>query len=320
MRKLNKAMRFPIRLIPAGTQVDFAKQRTLAAALSLLLVAASVLLLTLRGLEFGIDFSGGLLMEIQAGEPLELGPLRQELTGGELGQVSLQHFGDARSVLIRAQADESTDQAALIAAIKDKLARVVEGPLDYRRSEFVGPTVGHELIGAGVKALCFAVLAILVYIWFRFEWQFGVGAVVALVHDTLLTLGFYVLAGIEFNLTSIAAILTIIGYSINDTVVIYDRIRENVRRYRKSPLSDIINRSLNETLARTILTAGTTALALVALSVLGGEVIRGFSLAILFGVVVGTYSSIYIAAPVLLRFNLRPSEMMAEEDAAAGRA
>ena len=197
-------------------------------------------------------------------------------------------------------------EGPLVAKVKTLLAGVVPGTIDYRNIEFVGPTVGHELVRSGMLATVFACLAIMAYVWFRFEWQFGIGTLLALVHDTIMVIGFYALSRFDFGLNAVAAVLTIIGYSMNDSVVIYDRIRENMRRYKKMPFNALLNQSMNETLGRTVLTSSTTLLAALALALFGGEVIRGFAWSLVFGIVVGTYSSIYISAPTLIYLRIRP--------------
>jgi preprotein translocase SecF subunit len=297
----------PIKFFRDEPSYDFMGKRWLGFGLSVLLIAASVFMLATKGLNWGIDFTGGVLMEIRTERPAKLSDLRPLFPASEFGEVSLQHFGDEQEVLIRLELAEGTEQAELVAAVKNQLENSGY-QIDYRRTDYVGPTVGEELVQAGMLATGLAVLAILLYIWFRFEWQFGVGAVIALLHDAILTLGFLSVTGFEFGLPSIAAILTILGYSINDSVVIFDRVREMRRKYKKMSLPEMLNKSLNLNLARTLLTSGTTLLALVALVTLGGEVIRGFASAILFGVAVGTYSSIYVAVPVLIYFGLMPEE------------
>lgn len=307
-----------LRFTPDNTSFDFIGKRWLAFALSLGLIIGSFGMLLGNGLNLGIDFTGGIVIEARAESPIDIAPLRTVLTQHIEGDVALQHFGSNRDVLIRIQvADASTSgkQSAVVIKAKELLNAHIGPRVDYRKIDYVGPQVSSELLMGGAMALGFAFLAILVYIWFRFEWQFGVGAVVALIHDTILTLGFFSLLGIEFNLSSIAAILTIIGYSINDSVVIYDRIRENLRKYKKQAIADILNRSINNTLSRTILTAGSTIAALLALVYFGGSVIQGFSLAVLFGVIVGTYSSIYVAAPILIYINLRAPSPTDHSDA-----
>ena len=210
-------------------------------------------------------------------------------------------------MLIRVQRQEGGEEAqqAAVSKVKAALTKSFGQDISYRRVEFVGPKVSSELFWAGAQALGYSLLAILAYIWFRFEWQYGIGAIIALAHDALTTIGIFALFGLEFNLASVAALLTIVGYSLNDTVVIYDRVRENLRKYKSMPLSALIDRSINETLARTVMTSGTTLLALLALVIFGGPVIRGFTIAMIWGVVIGTYSSVYVASPILEHFNLR---------------
>ncbi len=289
----------PLRFLKNEPNIDFMGKRWLWFMISAAMIAVSIFLLASRGLNWGIDFTGGVLMEIRTEEPADLAKLRPLFPANEFGEVTLQHFGDDREVMIRLELAEDEDQAALISKVKKRLADA-NIKVEYRKIDYVGPTVGRELIQAGALALGLAVIAILLYIWFRFEWQFGVGAVIALIHDAIITMGFYALSGYEFGLASIAALLTILGYSINDSVVIFDRVREIRRKYKKMQLTDIINKSLNLNLTRTLLTSGTTLMALVALVLFGGEVIRGFAAAILFGVAIGTYSSIYVAVPILI--------------------
>jgi preprotein translocase SecF subunit len=309
-------MRFPIKLMPENPHVNFVRMRHVAFAISAVLIMISVGLLVTRGLNLGIDFAGGILLEIRTEKSAEIAQMRALLDTPEWGEVSLQRFGDAGDILIRVETSEDTEQAELVASIKSRL-QGFDAEMVFRKIDYVGPTVGRELIESGVIALIVAMSAMMLYIWFRFEWQFGLGGILALLHDAALMLGFYVISGFEFGLTSIAAILTVIGYSINDSVVIYDRIRENLRKYKKLPMPELINKSLNETLSRTVVTALTTALAALALAVVGGEVIAGFSYALLVGVIVGTYSSLFIAAPTLLYFKICRSPNTLEKAAQA---
>lgn len=294
----------PIRLIPDDTHIHFVRQRKLAFAFSVLILAASLYMLATKGLNWGIDFTGGLLMELRTEQPADVSALRGSLEGADFGEITLQTLGAETDILLRMELGDLEAQGETVAELKTMIEAIYPD-VTYRKVEFVGPTVGRELIIDGALALGLAILGILAYVWVRFEWQYGVGAVLALVHDGILTLGFYSVFGYEFGLASIAAILTVLGYSINDTVVIYDRIRENLRKFKKLPLEQLLDRSINDTLARTLLTGGTTMVALLALVIYGGGVIEGFAAAILFGVVIGTYSSVYIAAPVLIQFNLR---------------
>lgn len=295
----------PIRLIPPGTMIPFMRSRVWAYCLSAVLLVGAVLSFSIQGLNFGIDFTGGTLIEVRTAEPADTAAMRSDISGLGLGAVSLQEFGSPRDVLIRLQQQPGDEQAQ--AAAVEQVRQVLGEGVEYRRVEYVGPQVGAELIRSGFMAIGLALIAILIYVSFRFEWQFGVGAVVALVHDIVATVGIFAITQIEFNLSTVAAVLTIIGYSINDTVVVFDRVRENLRRYKSLPTEEILNRSINDTLSRTLLTSLTTLLALFALYILGGEVIRGFTFAMIWGVIIGTYSSIWIAVPVLLHMGLRPT-------------
>ncbi len=296
------------RLIADQTNIPFLSFRTIAFILSGALALLSVALLPTKGLNLGIDFRGGTLIEVRMpGNAADLGAMRKALSGLGLGEVALQEFGTPTDVLIRVerQTGEQKEQIAAVDQVKKVLEENFGSEISYRRVEFVGPKVSEELFWAGGQAVLFALIAILAYIWFRFEWQFAIGSIVALVHDVVLTLGVFSLFGLEFNLATVAAILTIVGYSLNDTVVVFDRVRENLRKYKKMPLPELLDRSLNDTLARTLMTSLTTLLALIALFVFGGPVIRDFTFALIWGVLVGTYSSIFIAAPLLLHLNLR---------------
>ena len=296
-----------LRLVPAGTKFDFIGKRFIAMALSAFLVVASLGLYTTKGLNLGIDFLGGIMLEIKTKGPADLSDLRSKVGGLGLGDVSLQEFGTPDVVLLRVQRQEGGDNAQQVAVAKIKGA-IGEQVVEYRRTELVGPTVGAELQESAIWAVIAAIGAILMYIWFRFEWQFGVGAVIALTHDVITTIGLFSLISLEFNLATVAAVLTIAGYSINDTVVVYDRVRENLRKYKKMPLPDVFNQSINETLSRTVMTSVTTLLALVALFIFGGEVIRGFTIALIWGVIIGTYSSVALAVPLLLYLNVHRGE------------
>ena len=296
----------PIRFIPPGTKVPFVANRRIAFIFSILLVLGSLTSLLGLGLNFGIDFKGGILMEVRTSGPSDVPSVRSTLSSLGLGDVSIQQFGTETDVLIRIQRQDGDERAQMVAieAVKTALGSDV----DYRRTEFVGPTVGEELKQAGALAVGLALMAILLYIWFRFEWQFGVGAIVALSHDILSTIGLFALIQHEFNLATVAAILTIAGYSINDTVVVYDRVRENLRKYKRMELADVFNMSVNETLSRTTMTSVTTLLALLAIYFFGGAVLADFALAMIWGVCIGTYSSIFIAVPLLLYVNLKRND------------
>jgi len=298
----------PLITIHRIPNINFMGLRYLGFALSGLMTIASIVVFFTNGLSYGIDFSGGTLIEVRSNSgPADLASMRSGLDGLGLGDVSLQNFGSAEDVLIRLQRQPGgdKDQEIAVQKVKDKLGTA----FDYRRTEVVGPTVGAELIKAGVEATVLALFAIAFYVWFRFEWPFGVGAMLSTLHDTITTIGLFSLLQIEFNLTTLAAILTIAGYSINDTVVIYDRVRETMHRYKSMDFSELINKSLNETLSRTVLTVSTTALAVLSLLLFGGEVLRGFSIAMLWGILIGTYSSLFIAAPML--YYIRPKRSAA---------
>jgi preprotein translocase SecF subunit len=297
----------PLRLVPHKTKFRFVGLRRLFYALSLAAIIASAGLLGVRGLNLGIDFLGGIMIEAKTAGPADLGAMRAVLGDLGLGEVTLQNFGAPDDVLIRVarQPGGEKEQQVAVARVKKALSAMGAGDISYRRVESVGPKVSAELVEAGLTAIVAAVFLMLLYIWFRFEWQFSIGAVVALLHDVGLTMGMFALTQFEFNLASIAAILTIVGYSINDTVVVYDRVRENLRKYKTMPMADLADLSLNETLSRTVMTSVTTLLALFALYFFGGEVIQGFVFAMMFGVVVGTYSSVFIAVALLLE--LKPT-------------
>ncbi len=310
-----------LKLVPSQTRIPFMRVRRLCMTLSAVLVAASIVLGFTPGLNFGIDFRGGILVEVRMpGESADLPALRGTLGGLGLGEVTLQEFGQASDVLIRIerQPGDARAQQAAVETVKAALDREYGSAVDYRRVEFVGPKVSGELIEAGALAILLAVILMLIYIWFRFEWHFGVGAVVALVHDVALSIGMFAVFQLEFNLSTIAALLTIVGYSINDTVVVYDRVRENLRRYKSRSIEAVLDLSVNDTLARTVMTSATTLLALVALFVFGGPVIQGFVAAMIWGVIVGTYSSIFIASPILIMLGIDKRRGSNEPLAATG--
>jgi preprotein translocase subunit SecF len=291
-----------LRLIPERPNLKVMNKRKIALTFSSTLVLLSIILSIVPGLNFGIDFRGGTVVEIRTQGPADMAELRAKMASLDLGDVALQRFGADTDVLIRIEKQGQEDQTVVIKKIQEALGAGVE----YRRTEFVGPTVGEELKEAGFLAMVFSIMGIFAYIWFRFEWQFSVGAIVALTHDMIATVGLFALTGMEFNLATVAAVLMVAGYSINDTVVVFDRVRENLRRYKSMSMTDLLDLSVNETLSRTIMTSMTTLLALAALAVFGGEVIRGFSVALIWGIVIGTYSSIYIAVPALLWTGVTP--------------
>ncbi len=302
--------------IPLGTKIPFVRMRYYAFALSGLGILISIIALLTMGLNFGIDFRGGSQMQIETQGPADLAKIRSVVSRLGLGDVKLQNFGAPNIVRIRIerQAGEgiagANAQQAAIATVKKALDENFDG-ITYRATSVISPKVSGELVNSGIYAVVGALISMLLYIWFRFEWQFSVGAVVALAHDVILTLGMFAISRMEFNLSIIAAILTIVGYSMNDTVVVYDRIRENLRKYKRMPLGDLIDLSINETLSRTTITSLTTLLSLVALFFLGGEALRGFSFAMIWGIVVGTYSSIFVASPILLILGVDRGELEA---------
>ena len=295
-----------LRLIPDNTSIKFVRMKLMAFVASLVLALISILAVILIGLNLGIDFRGGILIEVRT-ENIDISDLRLEVSNLGIGEVSIQEFGSSTDFLIRVERQQGTDKAQQVAVekIKNKLNNTFSNKIEYRRLEFVGPTVSKDLVQKGILAIFFAVIAMLAYIWFRFELPFAMGAVIALIHDVVLTLGVFSIVGLEFNLATVAAILLIIGYSMNDTVVVYDRVRENLRKFKKMNFEELIDKSVNETLARTINTTATTILALLALYFLGGQIISDFSFAMLWGIIVGTYSSIFIASTILTFLNVR---------------
>ena len=295
-----------LKLVPSETKIDFLRLRLPALGFSGILVAASIAMFTIIGLNLGIDFRGGILIEARNTQGVaNIAGVRSDLGKLGLGDISLQGFGSETDVLVRVQRQDG-DESAQIAAI-ERITSTLGDTYEIRRTEFVGPTVGAELAEKGILAVICALLAIMVYIWFRFEWQFSIAAIMALAHDVLSTIGLFALTSFEFNLATVAAILTIAGYSINDTVVVFDRVRENLRRYKSYDQRAILNMSLNETLSRTVMTSVTTGLALLAIVLFGGAVLRDFALAMMWGVLIGTYSSIFIAVGMLAFFDLKKS-------------
>ncbi|MCF6272015.1 MAG: protein translocase subunit SecF [Rhodobacteraceae bacterium] len=304
-----------LKLVPSETKINFFTLTKLTAGLSALLAVLSMVAFFVFGLNYGIDFRGGSVIRTATPAPVEVSEYRAVLRGLELGDFSVTAVVDPgaeltdterNSVMIRIEqaSDNPEIQNDLIAEVKSALNSEIDGII-YLQTDSVGAKVSGELVVAGIEAVVLAVLAVLFYIWLRFEWQFSLGAVAALVHDVILTIGVFAVLQIEFNLSIIAAILTIVGYSLNDTVVVFDRVRENLRRFKAKPLKDVLNLSINETLSRTVMTSVTTLLALGALYVLGGDVIRGFTFAMIWGVLVGTYSSVFVASPILLRLGVK---------------
>ncbi len=285
-------------------------KRTIAFIFSAVLIVISIGSLATRGLNFGIDFTGGTLIEIGYENPAELSGIRSVLSSASYGDAIVQHFGSSQDVLIRLQPRKDVSNADLSNKVIGALKQSTTEKIDLRRVEFVGPQVGDELTEDGGLAMLYAIIGIFIYVMFRFEWKFSLGAVAALTHDVIITLGFFSLFMFEFDLTVLAAILAVIGYSLNDTIVVFDRIRENFRKMRKGTSIEIINGSLNQTLSRTLMTSITTMMVLLALFVFGGEIIHQFALALIVGVVIGTYSSIYIASPVILSLGVSKQDLM----------
>ncbi|HEY4343109.1 MAG TPA: protein translocase subunit SecF [Parvibaculum sp.] len=293
-----------LKIVPDNTKIPFVKYRHIAVGLSAIIVLAAVVSMFTKGFNFGIDFKGGTVIEIATQGPADISDLRTRLNNLGLGEVQLQRFGKDTDVLIRIGTEHGQPMddggQVVIGKVKAELGDKVE----YRRIESVGPQVSGELIRSATLAVLISVAAMFAYIWFRFEWQFGLGAVLSIVHDVMATILVFSFFQLEFNLTTIAALLTIVGYSMNDTVVVFDRMRENLRKYKKMDLGELIDLSINETLSRTIMTSVTTLIALISLFIFGGEVIRSFTFAMIFGILIGTYSSIYVAAPVLMAIGI----------------
>ncbi len=311
-----------LKLVPAETHVDFFSKSKVTLGASLLAMLASIVIYFSFGLNYGIDFRGGTSLMVETEQHVAVSEFREALGTVDVGDVSVTEIssatgGETNSVFIRIEQvdnDPSVQNEAIV-EVKDTLSAAIPG-VKFLATESVGAKVSGELVQAGIIAVVLAVAAVLFYIWLRFEWQFAVGAVAALVHDVVLTIGVFSLIGLEFNLSIIAAILTIVGYSLNDTVVVFDRVRENLRKYKTRALEEVLNLSINETLNRTVMTSVTTLIALIALYLLGGEVIRGFTFAMIWGVLVGTYSSIFVASAILLRLGVKRD--WTKTDGAAG--
>ena len=293
------------------TNFNFSSKFKYANILSLILFALSVILIFFKGLNYGIDFKGGTLIELRSNN-IEAALIRDTLKNMNLGDVNVKKFGKEGDFLIKVEQKE--DNNKLIPEIKKNLSESLNSEVNFRRVENVGPKVSAELLQSGIIAISLSLAAMLFYIWVRFEWQFSIGSIVALFHDVIITLGIFSLLSLEINLSIIAAVLTIVGYSMNDTVVIYDRIRENLGKYHKLDISNIANLSINETLSRTIITSVTTLLALFSIFILGGETLRGFSFAMILGVLIGTYSSIFVASPILKFFKVSYKTLEKEEE------
>tara|TARA_B110001450_G_scaffold102653_1_gene97192 strand:- start:2370 stop:3257 length:888 start_codon:yes stop_codon:yes gene_type:complete len=293
--------------------INFNKFYKLFNLISILLITVSVLLLIFKGLNFGVDFKGGTLIELRTTDKkVDISILRKSFNKMNLGDVSVKNFGNQNDFLIKFEKKENKEN--FIQDIKDELTVLIGNSFDFRRVENVGPKVSSELLKSGIIAIILSLTAMLFYIWIRFEWQFSLGAILALFHDVIITLGFFSLLNLEINLSIVAAVLTIVGYSMNDTVVIYDRVRENLKKFSDIKIFELTNISINETLSRTIITSFTTLLALVSIYLFGGEILKGFSLAMIFGVIFGTYSSIYIANPILVKLRVSQKTILKEED------
>ncbi len=302
--------------------VDFMRWRWHAILLSSLINLIGIGSLVVQGLNFGLDFTGGTLVEVGYEEPVDLAQVRDALAQAGIVAGAVQHFGTPRDVLIRLQAVDDPGDARASEHILIALDAAAPGKVDLRRVEFVGPQAGEELVEAGGLAMLYALIGILIYVWVRFEWRFSVGAIVATIHDIIVTVAVFSVFQIEFDLTVLAAVLAVIGYSLNDTIVIFDRVRENFRKIRKGQVLDIVNQSISETMSRTIITSGTTLLVLIALFALGGQVIHGFALALIIGILTGTYSSIYVATAVAVMLGISRADLIAppkEGDVTDGR-
>lgn len=301
-----------MKLLKDNLNIDFMGKRKAALILSLTLIVISIVAIFMRGLNLGIDFTGGTLVEVGYSNSIELESVRTALSNGGFDEAIVQHFGTSKDVLIRLPVtDQDDDKAALSNNVLDALKST--GSPEMRRVEFVGPQVGDELRDKGGLAMLYALIGILIYVALRFEWRFSLGSVAALVHDVILVVGFFAITQVEFDLTVLAALLAVIGYSLNDTIVVFDRIRENFRRLRKATSEGVINTSINQTLSRTLMTSITTLLVLLALFFFGGEVIHAFAIALIVGVIVGTYSSIYVASSSLLALNVSKEDLMQPE-------
>ena len=292
--------------------INFNKFYKLFNLISLSLVVASVLLLFFKGLNFGVDFKGGTLIELRSNDKnINVTSLRQSFNKMNLGDFNVKKFGNENDFLIKIEKKDTSANA--IEVIKKDLTSSLGGSFNFRRVENVGPKVSAELLKSGIIAIALSLAAMLFYIWIRFEWQFSLGAILALFHDVIITLGLFSLFSLEINLSIVAAVLTIVGYSMNDTVVIYDRVRENLRKFSDIKIYELTNISINETLSRTIITSATTLLALVSIYLFGGEILKGFSLAMIMGVIFGTYSSIYIANPILVKLRVSQKTILKED-------
>ena len=294
-------------------EINFNKYFKIFNIFSISLILISIFLLLFKGLNYGVDFKGGTLIELRAtDQQITIFQLRKSFLNMNLGDVNVKEFGKNNDFLIKFEKKENNNKN-LISEIKENLNKSIGPGYNFRRVENVGPKVSAELLKSGVIAICLSLVAMLIYIWIRFEWQFSLGAILALFHDVILTLGVFSLFSFEINLSIVAAVLTIVGYSMNDTVVIFDRVRENLKKFSDIKIFDLTNKSINETLSRTIITSVTTLLALVSIYIFGGHILKGFSLAMILGVIFGTYSSIYIANPVLILLNVTQKTILKED-------
>ncbi|WP_455196811.1 protein translocase subunit SecF [Kaarinaea lacus] len=299
-----------MRLFKKAPNFDFMAKRNIALTFSAILVIASIASLAMRGLNFGLDFSGGTLIELGYSQSVDLGEVRSALESGGFADAVVQHFGTSQDVLVRLAPVAGENDADLSTRVVQTLQNASTDKIDLRRVEFVGPQVGEELAEDGGLAVLYALICIFIYVFFRFEWRFAVGSVLALFHDVLITLGIFSVLQLDFDLTVLAACLAVIGYSLNDTIVVFDRIRENFRKMRKGSSIEIANSSLNQTLSRTLMTSLTTLLVLMALFVVGGEIIHSFATALIIGVVVGTYSSIYVASSAAIALGVSKADLI----------
>jgi preprotein translocase subunit SecF len=307
-----------MKFLNSKTQIDFMSQRKVALVFSSILIVASIVSLSTRGLNFGLDFTGGTLIEVGYPSAPDTNDVRENLASAGFDSI-VQTFGAATDIVVRIPpGDEEESNAELSTRVLAALSQGVEGEIEMRRVEFVGPQVGDELANQGILAVIYAMVGVFLYVMFRFQWRFSVGAVAALFHDIIISMGIISFVYIEFDLTVVAAILAVVGYSLNDTIVLFDRIRENFPRYRKREPVDVVNTSINETLSRTLMTSTTTLMVLIALFMFGGEIIHGFAFTLIVGVVVGTYSSIYVASTALLMLGVSKFDLMEVEKEGAG--
>ncbi|MDX1924040.1 MAG: protein translocase subunit SecF [Rickettsiaceae bacterium] len=296
---------YPLRIVGDNTKIPFTKISGISFAISTMLTILSIICVLIYGLNFGIDFTGGILIEAKSAEKVDIAAIRKSLGDLQVGEVSIQSLGNENDFFVKAALVEgASDSASFIEKIKAKINSVTNNSTSYQKIDFVGPQVGSQLIYSGAQAVILCFLGIMIYVAIRFEWQFGVGVLIALIHDVILSVGFMSITQLDFSLSSIASLLTIVGYSVNDSVVIYDRIRENLRKYTKKSINEIIDISTNETLSRTTMTVLTTLIANLALIIWVGQELRSFSILVFFGIIAGTYSSIFISAPILKVFGL----------------